>query len=345
MVIGIIGAGISGLTAGRLLARAGHEVTIIEKSRGYGGRLATRYAGKDQNTKLDHGIPYFHAHSSEFRLFVAELIEKNLVKLWGDNFAYYRERGFQKTSPTGDNVACYTAPGGMNSIGKYLARWVDVKRNTKAGGLTYIGEGRRKKRPWMINLTGADTFEADAVIIATPAPQAYGVLQTARDETNTLKIIRVIDEIHYNPGYTVMAGYGDRTAPDWDGIICRDSHVEFISNESSKRESDQECSFVIHSTPAFAKQHRNTDHETVTKMLLNETAKITGAWSAAPVWNQLHYWRYKQAVNSLPEPYLELENGEGPLALVGDYFGGNTIDDAYQSGYKLARDWTDKFNQ
>lgn len=343
MVIGIIGAGISGLTAGRLLARAGHEVTIIEKSKGYGGRMATRYAGKAQNTKLDHGIPCFHAHSLEFRSFVAELIENNLVTLWGDNFGYYREGGFQKTNPTGENEAFYTAPRGMNSIGKYLARWVDVKRDTKAGGLTYIGGGRKKKRAWMINLTGADTFEADAVIIATPAPQAYGVLQTARDETDTLKIIRVIDDIHYESAYTVMAGYGDRTPPEWDGIICRDSNIEFISNESTKREKDQECSFVIHSTPGFAIQHRDSDHESITKALLNETGKIAGAWCAAPAWQQLHYWHYKQAINSIPDPYLELENTDGPLALVGDYLGGNTIDHAYQSGYKLARHWIEKF--
>ena len=343
MVIGIIGAGITGLTAGRLLARAGHEVTIIEKSSGYGGRMATRYAGKEQHTKLDHGIPCFHADSSEFRSFVAELIEKNLVTLWGDNFGYYREGGFQMTNPTGEKEAFYTAPLGMNSIGKYLARWVDVKLNTKAGGLTYIGGGRRKKRAWMINLTGADTFEADAVIIATPAPQAYGVLQTARDETDTLKIIRVIDDIHYDSCYTVMAGYGDRTPPDWDGIICRDSSIEFISNEASKREKDQECSFVIHSVAGFAKQHRDSDPERVTKMLLNETAKIAGAWSAAPVWQKLHHWRYKKAVNPIPESYLELENTEGPLALVGDYLGGNTIDHAYQSGYTLARHWIEKF--
>ena len=32
MIIGIIGAGIAGLTAGRYLAKQGHEITILEKS-------------------------------------------------------------------------------------------------------------------------------------------------------------------------------------------------------------------------------------------------------------------------------------------------------------------------
>jgi len=345
MVIGIIGAGISGLTAGRLLARAGHEVTIIEKSKGYGGRMATRYAGKNQTTKLDHGLSWFHANSAEFQAFVAELIEKDLVGIWGDNFAYYRDGKFFKSNPTGEIQACYTAPKGMNSIGKYISRWVDVRLNTKVGGLTYIGSGRKKKRPWMINLTGADTIEADAVIIAVPAPQAYGILQTARDETDTLKIIRIIDDIYYEPAYTVMSGYGDRTAPDWDGIICKDTDIEFISNEITKRDNAQECSFVIHSTSTFAKQHEESDHDLVAKMMLNKAGEIAGVWAAAPEWHQSHYWRYKKAVNFLQESYLELENTEGPLALIGDYLAGNTVDHAYQSGYKLAKHWINKFGK
>jgi renalase len=84
MRIAIIGAGISGLTAGRELAKAGHDVTIIEKSRGLGGRLATRYAGEKHEYKLDHGTPYFSTNSPEFSGFVSELLDKNLVKIWDD---------------------------------------------------------------------------------------------------------------------------------------------------------------------------------------------------------------------------------------------------------------------
>lgn len=58
MKIAVIGAGVAGLTAGRILAGSGHEVVVFEKSRGYGGRLATRYAGADNSTKVDHGLPY-----------------------------------------------------------------------------------------------------------------------------------------------------------------------------------------------------------------------------------------------------------------------------------------------
>ncbi|WP_230945853.1 FAD-dependent oxidoreductase [Burkholderia vietnamiensis] len=40
--VAIVGAGIAGLACARVLADAGHRVTVYEKSRGVGGRMSTR---------------------------------------------------------------------------------------------------------------------------------------------------------------------------------------------------------------------------------------------------------------------------------------------------------------
>ena len=343
MVIGIIGAGISGLAAGRLLAQNGHQVTIIEKSRGFGGRMATRYAGENQQTKMDHGLSYFSANSPEFQQFVAELIEQNLVKRWGDDFSFYDGENLYETNPNLPNEATFSAINGMNSIGKYLSRWVDVKTDTLAGGLTFIGSNRTKKRPWMINLTAGNTFEADAVILALPAPQVYGILNTTIDEINALKIVREIDEIDYDPCYSLMAGYGNTELPEWEGILCQHSGIRFISNEATKKEKKQECSLVVQATPSFTRAHHGKKDEEITKAMLGELERIAGGWSASPEWTQLHYWRYYRAVSVLDRPYMELEFDEAPLALTGDYFEGNSVGDAYRSGVRLAKHWLEKY--
>lgn len=330
------------MTAGKILAQAGHEVTIFEKSRGYGGRMATRYAGKNLGSKMDHGLSNFEVKSDEFREFTEDLLEKGLIQKWGKKFAAYDGERLLESSPNISSGPFYTSTKGMNEIGKYLSRWVDIRTETKVGGLTYFGTNRSKKRSWMVNLTSSKTFGADAVIIALPAPQAFGILGMARDETNTLKIIRQIDEVSYKQAYSLMAGYGSHNIPDWQGIICRNSTLDFISNEALKRNS-QECSFVLHATDSFTKEYRNSDEETIAQKMLGELAEIAGGWATSPEWTQLHFWRYSRAKKVINSPYLELEDEDAPLALIGDYLKGNTVDDAYKSAYLLANDWVKKF--
>lgn len=341
MVIGIIGAGISGLAAGRVLAKAGHEVTVFEKSYGYGGRAATRYAGDQLKTKVDHGLPMFTATSPEFRDFTNELLDNHLIQQWGRSISVFDGHGTYLKNPNPSDEISYTSVDGMNRLGHYLSRWVDVKKNSKVGGLTYFGKNRNNRKPWIINFTSSKTFSADAVIIALPAPQAYGILAMTIDQTKTLKIVREIDEIHYRPSYSLMVGYGDKGSPDWEGMICKSSVLEFISNEATKWVS-QETSFVLHGCESFSREHLKSDKEHVAKLMLAEFAEAEGGWVTSPDWHQLHLWRYSRPKRVINRPFFDLETDDAPLALVGDYYDGDTIDAAYRSGVFLAKSWLSK---
>lgn len=344
MVIAIVGAGLAGLTAGRLLAKAGHEVTIFEKSTGYGGRMATRYAGEELLSRIDHGLPYFTAEGDEFRDFIQELREKQLIKTWGEKLSHFDGEKLILNNPNSSDRSYYTAVNGMNSIGKYLSRWVDVKLGKRVGGLTFFGRNRSLKRPWVVNFSSSDTFTADAVILALPAPQAYGILGTTIDEVHTLKIVREIDEVSYKPSFSLMAGFHESEAPEWEGVICRNSHLEFISNENSKREQEKGTTLVLHAGADFSRNMSKSDSETVKNQMLASLAAVTGGWTTAPDWTQLHFWRYSRAEKMISKDFMEHEDEEAPLAVIGDYFNGNNIEAAYNSGYKLARHWIKKFH-
>ena len=61
--IAVVGAGMAGLTLARALQARGNDVVVFEKSRGFGGRLATKRVGQ---ATFDSGAQYFTAKSDAF---------------------------------------------------------------------------------------------------------------------------------------------------------------------------------------------------------------------------------------------------------------------------------------
>lgn len=68
--IAVVGAGIAGLLLARELKARGAEVVVFEKSRGLGGRMATKRVGE---AVFDTGAQYFTAKSERFAAQVTEL--------------------------------------------------------------------------------------------------------------------------------------------------------------------------------------------------------------------------------------------------------------------------------
>lgn len=68
MTLAIIGAGMAGLACARMLADAGHTPVVFDKSRGLGGRLATRRA---EDLRFDHGAQFVTARGADFRAYLA----------------------------------------------------------------------------------------------------------------------------------------------------------------------------------------------------------------------------------------------------------------------------------
>jgi hypothetical protein len=282
------------------------------------------------------------AEGKEFKKIVKELVEKDLLYEWSDQFPLFDGSHLHQVNPNRPENTYYASKTGLNSIAHHLKRWVDVKSEEKAGGLTYIGPDRDQKRPWMINLTDISVFECDAVILATTAVQAYGILQPAQDETPVRRIIRVVDDIQYEARFAVSASYGQEP-PSWKGIECEESGLRWIGNETSKSESQNKTGLVVHSSGNFVRRFAGRDDKATTHLLLDRAAEIAGSWIAHPEKTQLNFWKYYRALNPINEYFMELEMNEAPLALIGDYFRGFSVESAYMSGMYLADYWINKY--
>ena len=88
MKVAVVGAGVAGASVAHALASAGHPVRVFDKSRGPGGRLATRRMewvdrqGQATTTRLDHGAIGFSARSAAFRSFIGQALGAGAVAEW-----------------------------------------------------------------------------------------------------------------------------------------------------------------------------------------------------------------------------------------------------------------------
>jgi renalase len=344
MLIGVIGAGISGLTAARNLAIAGHEVIVFEKSRGFGGRLATRYSGENKSIRFDHGSPHISGKDPRFLEFIEDLESKGIIKKWCDGFHYWNGETLYDKHPERVETPYYYAPEGINSIGHYLARWVDVRLNSRVIGMTYLGDKKGKKSPWMLNFESSETVEVDAIIIATPAVQTYGLIENSQDEIIFRRIIKDLDEIVYNPKYSLMLTYNKQEIPEWKGISCKDDTIHWISNESSKRANEGKLTLVCHSRGPFTRNHlfKDSDTDKVRSEMVLALRKIIGDWAGNFDAADMRLWRYSQPRTFFDKDYVSTGNPNSPVAIIGDYLKGSTTEHAYISGLELAKHWADR---
>ena len=128
MKIAIVGAGFSGLTlAHRLKGLA--ELKVFEKSRGFGGRMATRHY---QNFSFDHGAQFFKAKTPSFQNFLKPMIEKGLIQTWKGSFVEFEKNKRTAQRLWSEDPPHYVGVPGMNVMGKYLAESLETSLENKA---------------------------------------------------------------------------------------------------------------------------------------------------------------------------------------------------------------------
>ena len=126
----VVGAGVAGLVAARTLADHGLEVVVLDKSRGVGGRLATRRLG--DGVSFDHGAALFAPVSEPFRRRLAVWEADGLV---------------ERTGIEGrDGFPTRRVKGPATSLAKHLARGLDVRLGAKCVALDRYGDLRGKQR-------------------------------------------------------------------------------------------------------------------------------------------------------------------------------------------------------
>ena len=167
----IIGGGISGLIAATILQREGIKVTVLDKGRGIGGRLATRRIDYSDQIKgiFDYGTQYFRVSNPQFRVWVDDWIENGIIKEWCGSFHSADSQVSAEDKPR------YCGENGTRSIAKYLARDLDVRTSTKVVKLNWQDSDSQ----WTVETEDKKQFQGDMLILTPPVPQSLALLNTS----------------------------------------------------------------------------------------------------------------------------------------------------------------------
>ena len=92
----VIGAGIAGLIAARILIEAGANVAVVDKGRGVGGRLATR---RFAEARFDHGAQFITTRDAWFRGAMEQWVDSGAASEWFTSGRKFWPVGFLRVVP------------------------------------------------------------------------------------------------------------------------------------------------------------------------------------------------------------------------------------------------------
>lgn len=307
MRINIVGAGLSGLMAANELQRHGHTVTVFDKGRGVGGRLATR---RIDDATLDHGAQFFTVRSEEFATHVNEWISAGVVHEWC--------KGFQSD----DGHPRYVGSKGMSGIAKHLATSLDVRVNHLVFGLEIVDNG------YVVITDDGARHECDAVVLTAPIPQSFSLLFGAGIEMPT--DMRSID-YDRTLGLLAVVDSANHSVPSPGGLQNPDEVFSFIGNNTAKGISQAEA-LTFHANPTWSLAHFD-DETSQIEALLTEAAQ---PWlgDARVISSQVKKWRFATPQSAWPEPCWQ--TAQHRIVLAGDAFAGPKMEGAALSGLAAA---------
>lgn len=316
--IAIIGAGIAGLTIANKLFEA-NEVTIFDKSRGIGGRMATR---RHENYHFDHGAQFFRAKTSEFKQFCIKAAKNNVISQWQGEFAEITANKITRNWPFSLKNPHYVGQPQMNSLCKYMARDLNVILNQR------ISEINFKNNKWSLsNIEGQVFDNFDYLILAIPSDQAVDLLP------DNFKYFNIVKNIKMLPCFTLMLGFENDLDLDFDAALVKESIISWIALNNSKNDRPKSCALVVNSSNEWAKQNLEQDLEFVTEKILQNLAKIIHFDINDIKYKSLQRWRYANA--SLRNEEKSLFDPNLNLGICGDWLISGRVENAFLSGLDL----------
>jgi len=312
--IAIIGAGMAGISCAQALRQAGQHSTLFEKSRGSGGRLATRR--NEAGDHFDHGAQYLTSRTTDFSDWLGALQSQGSVATWEPQLA---------DSASANHHPWMVGTPAMNALLKPLASALDIRTQTAINALQRDGRGWR-----LLTESGLlpDTF--DFVISTVPCPQARALL--AVDPALRAQL----DAVTMAPCWALMITFGTPLAVDFDARRFDTGATAWLARQASRLgHMGNNHAWVLHASADWSADQLDLSPDEAAALLLRDLARVTGRSLPEVTFALAHRWRYALTTQPLGLPFLA--NADDTLFVAGDWCLGARVECAYQSGVAVAQ--------
>ena len=306
----IVGAGLSGLIAAHRLQQNGKKVLLLEKSKGLGGRMATR---RDENATFDHGAQFFkvsrqYEEPKNYLGFIEDSCKKNWLQPWFEN----------------EKSLYLAAQGGLTTLAKNLALGLEIKKEQKVVKITQHSASLE------VACESGQQFVCDQLILSAPLPQSLELLKASQISYDSQ-----LEAVVYAKALIGLL----ELAENWSKAPYLESvneNIFSISEQKSKAVSSA-TALTLTMSPAFSETHFAKSDDEILILIqkaFSEWAQSQGL-SLKIQKSQAKKWRYSHPLQKLNT--LSLALSQSPrIHLIGDAFGGSSLKGAFLSGDSIS---------
>ncbi|MBU2875107.1 NAD(P)/FAD-dependent oxidoreductase [Marinobacter salexigens] len=330
--IAIVGSGLAGLSAAIKLKQLGHGVTVFEKSRGPGGRLAAKRVAEGA---ADIGAQYFTSRNPEFLPFLEEFAGSRSFSTWDGSFGFQDKDGQWQAFPDEHR---YVGTPRMTAISRALSRHVNLIAETRIESLERHSTGWR-----LTDTSGEQVGEFDQVIITAPPAQARDLLVQSNLPELAAELNDAVSRVL--PCWAVAARFTENPWPRHVGMRCNHRTLFWVANNSSKpgrKTLDQDSEgvwWVLHANPEWTEQNAGATPEKVTEELIAAFRELTGT-TAMVTDSVAHRWLYARSEGGASPGHLWFE--DHGIGLAGDWLSGGRVEGAFDSACRLVSACTEQ---
>lgn len=335
----VIGAGMAGVACARTLMQAGHRVTLLEKSRGFGGRMATR---RTPFGTFDHGAQYFTVRDARF----ARALETapTSVRPWSANAVRVLDpHGRVAEAALPSREPHYVGVPGMNALVREWARpLVAAGAAELETRVTRIERDALHPNRWQLRTAGAgDSVHVysgfDAVLLALPSAQAQALLQASGQAP---ALVQAMADVKVAPCWALMLAFPQAAqpslphiGPQWNAALSTHHRIAWLARDSSKPARETIERWTVQASAAWSREHLEDDAARVQAKLLKAFAEVTGI-RAEPSHAEVHRWRHAKTETPLGKSFLW--DARARIGACGDWCLGHRVENAFVSGLELA---------